>query len=599
MKFIRLYVRVLRLLGPEARLGWLLALANVLLAAAQFAEPVLFGRIIDAMAPNSAGPTTWDRLMPLLLGWVGFGLFTIVCGALIALHSDRLAHRRRHAVMTNYFEHLLQLPLSYHGGSHSGRLMKVMLTGTDSLWWLWLGFFREHLAAFVSLLVLLPLSLFINWQLASLLIILCFVFTGLITLVLRKTEKGQSAVERHYSDLAERTSDALGNVALVQSFSRVDAEVSNMRDVVAKLLGAQMPVLSWWAVTAVLTRASTTLTMLAIFVVGISLYMKGLTTVGEIVTFTSFAGLLVTRLEQAVAFAHRLYLDVPRLREFFDVMDTVPSVRDAPDAIDPGRVRGLIEFKDVSFSYDGKRAAVADLNFTVLPGEVVALVGSTGAGKSTALALLHRVFDPQSGSVKIDGMDIRAIKLAALRRNIGVVFQEVLLFNRTVGENMRVGKPDATDAELREAARRAEALDFIDRNPDGMNTNVGERGRMLSGGERQRVSIARALLKNPPILILDEATSALDATTEAKVQAALDEVMKDRTTFVIAHRLSTVRNATRIMVFENGRVVESGTFEDLVKQNGVFAGLARAQFLAADEKPRQLTADTADAAAAE
>jgi len=597
MKFIRLYVRVLRLLGPEARLGWLLALANVLLAAAQFAEPVLFGRIIDAMAPNSAGPTTWDRLMPLLLGWVGFGLFTIVCGALIALHSDRLAHRRRHAVMTNYFEHLLQLPLSYHGGSHSGRLMKVMLTGTDSLWWLWLGFFREHLAAFVSLLVLLPLSLFINWQLASLLIILCFVFTGLITLVLRKTEKGQSAVERHYSDLAERTSDALGNVALVQSFSRVDAEVSNMRDVVAKLLGAQMPVLSWWAVTAVLTRASTTLTMLAIFVVGISLYMKGLTTVGEIVTFTSFAGLLVTRLEQAVAFAHRLYLDVPRLREFFDVMDTVPSVRDAPDAIDPGRVRGLIEFKDVSFSYDGKRAAVADLNFTVLPGEVVALVGSTGAGKSTALALLHRVFDPQSGSVKIDGMDIRAIKLAALRRNIGVVFQEVLLFNRTVGENMRVGKPDATDAELREAARRAEALDFIDRNPDGMNTNVGERGRMLSGGERQRVSIARALLKNPPILILDEATSALDATTEAKVQAALDEVMKDRTTFVIAHRLSTVRNATRIMVFENGRVVESGTFEDLVKQNGVFAGLARAQFLAADEKPRQLTADTADAAA--
>ena len=309
--------------------------ANVLLAAAQFAEPVLFGRIIDAMTPKGGTTVTWASLTPLLGGWVGFGLFTIVCGALIALHSDRLAHRRRQMVMTSYFEHLLQLPLSYHGGSHSGRLMKVMLTGTDSLWWLWLGFFREHLAAFVSLLVLLPLSLFINWQLASLLIVLCIVFTTLISLVLRKTEKGQSAVERHYSDLAERTSDALGNVALVQSFSRVDAEVSGMRDVVAKLLGAQMPVLSWWALTAVLTRASTTLTMLAIFVVGISLYLQGLTTVGEIVTFTSFAGLLVTRLEQAVAFAHRLYLDVPRLREFFEVLDTVPSVRDAPDAIDP------------------------------------------------------------------------------------------------------------------------------------------------------------------------------------------------------------------------------------------------------------------------
>ena len=594
MKFVRLYARVLQLLGSEARLGWLLALANVLLAAAQFAEPVLFGRIIDAMTPKGGTTVTWASLTPLLGGWVGFGLFTIVCGALIALHSDRLAHRRRQMVMTSYFEHLLQLPLSYHGGSHSGRLMKVMLTGTDSLWWLWLGFFREHLAAFVSLLVLLPLSLFINWQLASLLIVLCIVFTTLISLVLRKTEKGQSAVERHYSDLAERTSDALGNVALVQSFSRVDAEVSGMRDVVAKLLGAQMPVLSWWALTAVLTRASTTLTMLAIFVVGISLYLQGLTTVGEIVTFTSFAGLLVTRLEQAVAFAHRLYLDVPRLREFFEVLDTVPSVRDAPDAIDPGRVRGLIEFKEVSFSYDGKRSAVTDLNFTVLPGEVIALVGSTGAGKSTALALLHRVFDPQSGSVKIDGMDVRAIKLAALRRNIGVVFQEVLLFNRTIAENLRVGKPDATDAELREAAGRAEALDFIDRNPDGMNTSVGERGRMLSGGERQRISIARALLKNPPILILDEATSALDASTEAKVQAALDEVMKDRTTFVIAHRLSTVRNATRIMVFENGRIVESGSFDELVKQNGVFAGLARAQFLAEPEKPRAITTDAAE-----
>mgnify|MGYP003335471920 FL=1 len=257
-------------------------------------------------------------------------------------------------------------------------------------------------------------------------------------------------------------------------------------------------------------------------------------------------------------------------------------------------MRGLIEFKDVSFSYDGKRSAVTDLNFTVLPGEVIALVGSTGAGKSTALALLHRVFDPQSGSVKIDGMDVRAIKLAALRRNIGVVFQEVLLFNRTIAENLRVGKPDATDAELREAAGRAEALDFIDRNPDGMNTSVGERGRMLSGGERQRISIARALLKNPPILILDEATSALDASTEAKVQAALDEVMKDRTTFVIAHRLSTVRNATRIMVFENGRIVESGSFDELVKQNGVFAGLARAQFLAEPEKPRAITTDAAE-----
>lgn len=596
MNLLRLYHRTLKLLGSEARLGWMLALANVLLAAAQFAEPVLFGRIIDALAGALAkgGPPAWSDLAPLLGGWVGFGLFTILCGAAIALHADRLAHRRRHSVMTAYFEHLLQLPLSYHGGTHSGRLLKVMITGSDALWWLWLGFFREHLAAFVSLLVLLPLSLFLNWRLALLLIILCVVFAGLTALVIRKAESGQTAVERHYSDLAERASDALGNVALVQSFSRVEAEVVGIRDVVSKLLGAQMPVLSWWALTAVLTRASTTLTMLAIFVVGISLYIQGLTTIGEIVTFTSFAGLLVGRLEQAVGFANRIFMDAPRLREFFEVADTVPSVRDRPDSIDPGRVRGLVEFKDVSFSYDGKRPAVADVTFTALPGETIALVGATGAGKSTALALLHRVFDPQSGSVRIDGMDIRAIKLASLRRNIGVVFQEVLVLNRSIAENLLVGKPDATEQEMRDAAQRAQALDFIDRNPEGLQASAGERGRHLSGGERQRIAIARALLKNPPILILDEATSALDATTEAKVQMALDEVMKDRTTFVIAHRLSTVRKATRILVFENARVVESGTFEELVARNGLFASMAKAQFLTEEPKQRQITTTAAE-----
>jgi glucan exporter ATP-binding protein len=587
MNLARLYIRVLDLLGEESRLGWTLAFANIALAAAQFAEPVLFGRIIDALAgPQTRGAmATWLDVMIPLAAWVGFGMFTIVCGALIALHADRLAHRRRQAVVTDYFEHVLQLPLSFHGGTHSGRLMKVMLTGTDSLWWLWLGFFREHFAAFVVLFVLLPMSLFLNWRLALLLILLCVVFAALTALVLRKAEEGQSAVERHYSDLAERASDALGNVALVQSFSRIEAEVIGLKNVVAKLLGAQMPVLSWWALCAVLTRAATTLTMLAIFVVGIWLYIQGLTTIGEIVTFTSLAGMLVTRLEQTVGFANRLFMDAPRLKEFFEVIDTIPAVRDRPDAIDPGRVRGLVEFSDVSFSYDGKRAAVADLSFTALPGEIVALVGPTGAGKSTAMALLHRVFDPQSGSIKIDGMDIRGLKLAALRRNIGVVFQEVLLFNRSIADNLRVGKPDATEKELREAAARAQALEFIERNPGGFEATVGERGRMLSGGERQRISIARALLKNPPILILDEATSALDAATEVKVQAALDEVMKDRTTFVIAHRLSTVRNATRILVFEHGRIVESGTFDELVRRGGAFAALAQAQFLSG-EQPR-------------
>jgi ATP-binding cassette, subfamily B, beta-glucan exporter len=269
----------------------------------------------------------------------------------------------------------------------------------------------------------------------------------------------------------------------------------------------------------------------------------------------------------------------------------VPAVRDRPDAVDPGRVRGLVEFRDVSFSYDGKRPAVADLSFTVLPGERVALVGETGSGKTTSLALLHRAFDPQSGFITVDGMDIRALPLTGLRRNIGVVFQETLLFNRSIAENLRVGKPDATDAELRAAAARAQALEFIERNAGGFDARIGERGRLLSGGERQRLAIARALLKDPPILILDEATSALDPMTEARVNLALDEVMKGRTTFVIAHRLITIRGAARILVFSKGRIVETGTYEELMLRGGVFAALVRAeQYAVAQEKTPPLKA---------
>lgn len=596
MPILRLYTRVLELLGKEARLGWLLAFANLLLAGSQFAEPVLFGRIVDVLSGKTVAGS--NSAWPFLVAWVAFGLFTIACSALVALQADRLSHRQRQVVLTSYFEHILQLPLTFHSGTHSGRLMKVMLNGTDALWRLWLGFFREHFAAILSVVVLLPLSLYLNWRLAILLFVLCIVFTALTTFVVRKTFGMQMAVEEQYSELSARASDALGNVALVQSFVRVESEVQGLRSVADQLLAAQMPVLSWWALVTVITRASTTITVLAIFTLGIALHDQGLTSVGEIVMFVSFATLLIQKLEQVVSFINNVFMEAPRLREFFNVLDAVPAVHDRLDAIDAGRLSGLVEFNDVTFSYDGKRPAVEDLSFTALPGQTIALVGPTGAGKSTAIALLHRAFDPQSGFIKIDGMDVRGVTLTSLRRNIGVVFQEALLFNRSIADNLRVGKPDATEAEMRKAAERAQALDFIERS-GGFETNAGERGRMLSGGERQRLSIARALLKDPPILILDEATSALDALTEVKLNAALDEVMKGRTTFVIAHRLSTIRNATRILVFENGRVIETGTFDELVAKSGHFAELARAQFMV-QEQPQvkaRASASAAEAAA--
>ena len=584
MSFLRIYFRVLDLLAPEARLAGMLALANIALAVAQFVEPVLFGHIIDALSgalPAGVGPAI-GALAPLIGAWVAFGLFIVAASTLVAWFADRLAHRRRNLVLADFFEHVLQLPLAYHAGTHSGRQLKVMLTGTDTLWWLWVQFFREHFAAFVFIVVLLPTTLVLNWRLALPLLVLCVAFTILTVIVMRRAEAMQRAVERHYSDLAETAADALGNVAVVQSFARIELEVSALKGLVNSLLRAQMPVLSWWAVAAVLTRSATTLTLLAILLVGTYLKLVGLASVGAIVSFMAIATLLIGRLEQVVGFANRLFMDAPKLAEFFAVMDTVPAVRDRPDAVDPGRLHGLVEFNSVSFSYDGKRHAVADLSFTALPGERVALVGPTGSGKSTALALLHRTFDPQGGVISADGMDIRALTLTGLRRNIGVVFQETLLFNRSIAENLRVGKPDATEADMRAAAARAQALDFIERNPEGFNAPIGERGRLLSGGERQRLAIARALLKDPPILILDEATSALDPVTEARVTTALDEVMKGRTTFVIAHRLATIRNATRILVFDNGRIIEAGTYDELLQRGGSFADLAKAQFGAED-----------------
>ena len=582
MQFFKVYLRVLRQLGSESRLAGILVVANLLLAVAQFAEPILFGRIIDVLANAQAQARTlrWADLLPLVGAWVGFGLFTIAAAVLVALHADRLSHRRRLAIMAEYFEHVLHLPLGFHTGTHSGRLLKTMLDGASNMASVWLNFFRENCASFVALFVLLPLSLFVNWRLASLLIIMVILFGIMTAFVLRRTEGMQSEVERYATDLAERASDALGNIAVIQSFTRVEAESRALRQVTTALLTAQLPVLSWWALAAVATRASATLTLVAIFIVGTTLHLNGLATIGEIVTFMNFATMLIARLEQVVGFINWILLILPKLQDFFEVLDTQPSVRDNANAKDVGRLVGRVAFENVGFSYDGKRIAVKNVDFTVEPGQTVAFVGSTGSGKSTTLGLLHRVFDPDSGRITIDGIDLRDMTLVSLRRNIGVVFQEPMLFARSIEENLRVGKADATAEEIDMALTRAQAKDFVGHQSDGINTMVGERGRSLSGGERQRISIARALLKDPPILIFDEATSALDATTERQLQAAIEAATKGRTTFVIAHRLSTIRNADRIFVFDQGEVIESGTFDELVAKNGRFAVLARAQFMA-------------------
>jgi ATP-binding cassette, subfamily B, beta-glucan exporter len=579
MSFLRLYRRVAALLGPERGLAITLALANAALAAVGFLGPLLFGSIIDALTHSGARERheTWQQILLLLGLWGLLGIGGIGAGILVALHADRLAQRRRLAAMSQYFEHVLRLPHAFHGSTHSGRQLKIMWQGADTLFGVWLSFLRENLATFVALFVLLPLTLFLNWRLGALVMLLISVIAALTWSVFHHTHAAQARVEAYHSALAEQAGDALGNVVLVQSFVRLAAEARKLRDAMDQLIAVQFPVLNWWALLTVLSGATSTITLIAIFALGTWLHLHDRATVGDIVTFMGLATQLIGRVDQAIGFVNRLFLNAPRLAEFFAVLDTSSAIVEKPDATALGRVRGRVEFERVSLSYGGDRPAVHDLSFVVEPGQMVALVGHTGAGKSTAVALLQRLRDPDAGTIRIDGVDLRDVTLDSLRANVGVVFQESMLFYRTIADNLRVGRPEASDADLLAAARLAEAHDFILRQPEGYNTLVGERGATLSGGERQRLAIARALLKDPPVLILDEATSALDAVTEARIQQALKNVMRDRTTFVIAHRLSTVREADLILVFEAGRIVERGSFSQLLARGGTFAHLVATQ----------------------
>ena len=579
MEFFRVYGRVIGLLRAEKGLAITLAIANVAVAALQFYEPVLFGKVIDLLTTARDKPVEvlWQDAREILGLWALIGLGGIAANMVVSLQADRMAHRRRLGAMATYFQHLLMLPFSFHNAQHSGRLIKIMLTGVDTLFGIWLSFFRENLATLVALFVMLPLSLFMNWRLGLLLLVLILFFAITNVWVVSKTDRLQHKVEDLHSELAGRAGDALGNISLIQSFVRLGAETSEMHRIIGQTLQAQFPVLNWWALLSVMTRAASTITVILIFVLGTWLYTRGEATVGEIVSFMGFATMLIGRMDQASGFVSRIFFQMPSLGDFFRVLDSQSSVPDKPNGIDIGRARGDVEFDDINFSYDGKRPALVHFSLKVPAGSTVAFVGPTGAGKSTALSLLHRMWDAQSGVVRIDGVDHRDIKLESLRRNIGVVFQDSTMFYRTIADNLRIGKPDATQAELEEAAKLAEAHDFIIRQPQGYETLVGERGATLSGGERQRLAIARALLKNPPILILDEATSALDSITEARIQKALKVLMLGRTTFVIAHRLSTIREADQVVVFEHGRVVEQGAYKALVAEGGAFARLVATQ----------------------
>ena len=570
MSHLRVYFRVIALLGPERALAIVLLLANLLLAGIFFLEPWLFGHVVDALASFVPGASRrW------IAWWALVGLLGVVAGTWVSLYADRLAHRRRVAVVAQFFEHAIALPLSYHGQHHTGRLLRILQTGSGNLFWLWLGFMREHLATLLSILVMLPLAFSMNWKLALLMVALLLMYSVGNAIAMHRTGQAQGRVEQLHNELAERTGDVFGNVLVVQTYTRIAAEVAELKALGAKVLAAQYPVLSGWAWLAVANRTASTLTVVAIFALGSALHGHGEVSVGTIVSFVGFALMLIGRLDQFSNFISGLFFQAPSLGDFFAVLDTPAAIRS--HGVDPPlpAIKGAVAFEHVSFSYQAGQIALHDVSFSVPAGATVALVGPTGAGKTTALGLLYRAYDPTAGRITIDGIDIKTVDVNSLRENIAVVFQDPGLFYRSIADNLRIGKPDATVSELENAARAAQAHDFIVVKPEGYATLVAERGRSLSGGERQRVSIARAVLKDAPILILDEATSALDNATEARVQAALETLTHARTTFVIAHRLSTVRSADLILVLDQGRLVEQGRYQELVDRGGLFAELDR------------------------
>ena len=578
MSFFRIYLRAIGLVGPDKGLAAGLALSSVVLAFLGFAEPVLFGRVVDALGHDQPA-------MGLVGLWAGLGFLGIAAGIYVSLHADRLAHRRRLEVMKNFFEHVIQLPASFHSDEQSGRLIAVMLRGTDHLFSLLLSIFREHLTALVMLIALIPVSLWMNWRMGLLLVGLMVVYGFLSELVVRKTRFGQERAEEYHSELSGRVVDVIGNVSVVQSFSRLKEEARALQSIMGKLIEAQFPVLNWWALASILTRAASTITIVSLFALGASLHAKGEITVGEIVSFVGFAGMLIGRLDQLTQFLSSLVSEAAGMRQFFEVLDETSTLVEKPGAPALKVEGGRVVFDAVTFRYPRSNSGITDVSFVAEPGQTVAIVGPTGSGKSTAIALLQRARDPESGRITIDGQDLRDVTLDSIRSSIGVVFQDPGLFDRSIAENLRIGKPDASDDEIRRAARLAEADVFIENKNGAYDARAGERGRGLSGGERQRLAIARAVLKNAPILILDEATSALDNETELKIKRALEGLARDRTTFVIAHRLSTVRSADQILYMEAGRIIERGRFDELVDRGGRFAALVAAGELDDEKAP--------------
>ncbi|MBQ7485333.1 MAG: ABC transporter ATP-binding protein [Oscillospiraceae bacterium] len=548
-----------------------------LIALIDLAFPLISRQAMYTWLPDQAYALFFAAMGAVVLGFLLRAFLYFVVGYWGHVFGIRVeADIRR-----DLFSHMQTLGFDFYDRNRTGQLMSRLTTDLFEVTELAHHGPEDVLISTVTIIGALIVMFTIRWELA--LVVACMIPILLVVVMYRRRQMSRASVtakakigvinaQIESSLSGVRTTKAFANEACQQrSFDEANEVFKTAKRGFHREMGLFFASMEFFI----------NILSVAVIAVGGWLIMQGRMNYIDLITFTLYVTAFVNPVRKLSNFAELFSNGFAGLHRFAELMDTEPAIQDAPDARELKDVAGKVEVDHVSFTYDGALEVLHDVSITVSPGETVAIVGPSGGGKSTLCQLLPRFYDVSAGSIRIDGVDVRRFRQDSLRRSIGIVQQDVFLFADTVRENIRYGRPDATDEEVAAAAKRAEIYEDILAMPQGFDTYVGERGVLLSGGQKQRLAIARIFLKDPPILILDEATSALDSVTESRIQHAFDELAEGRTTLIIAHRLSTIRRAGRILVVQDGVIAESGTHEELLAQGGVYAKLYRTQNLGA------------------
>lgn len=578
----RLWVSLRRIFRFGRPYRWRLAVAlllTVLGSVVALVVPLGLRELVDAVF-QEANRDLLDRLtLALILLFVFRAAASFGGSYLLAWTGERVVADLRKRI----YRHLHRQSLRFFSNHRTGDLTSRLTNDVGSVRSAVTDALSNLLNQSLSLIGSVVLMVVLNWRLSLIIFLVVPAVSGFAVYFGRKIRALSRGIQDRLADTTAIAEEALAAVRVVKAFARSDHEVDRYNDAVESLFTTA----KYRALVSALFSSAVGLlffaALVAIFWYGGIEVLAGRLTVGDLVAFVFYA----FNIARSVRGMSRLYTTfnsaAGATERLFELLDTEPDIQDAGDATLLRRIEGRVEFKNVTFAYEEGHPVLRDITMEVAPGETVALVGPSGAGKSTLVSLLPRFYDPQEGRITVDGHDLRTVTRRSLREQIATVSQEVHLFNTSVRENIRYGRLDASDEAIMEAARAANAHDFILDLPDGYDAEVGERGVKLSGGQRQRLAIARALLRDARLLLLDEATSSLDSASEALVQGALERLMEGRTTFIIAHRLSTVQGADRIFVLEKGRLVQTGTHQGLMQREGLYRDLASYQFRLPEE----------------